>query len=120
MNNGNIYYVHELECSVIFSTLSKLIYRFYVIPIRIPANLFFKEIDKLFHNVYEYAKDLREKFILKKTKLKNLHYLIFRLTVKQPRKWNKIERSKIDPNMCDNFVSGKDFFTRSEITLKIK
>ena len=67
LNNGNIYYVHELECSVIFSTLSKLIYRFYVIPIRIPANLFFKEIDKLFHNVYKYAKDLWEKLILKMT-----------------------------------------------------
>lgn len=55
-----IYTMFMNWCSVIFSTLSKLIYRFYVIPIRIPANLFFKEIDKLFHNVYKYAKDLKE------------------------------------------------------------
>lgn len=40
--------------------------------------------------------------------------------MKQSGGWNRIRRSKIDPNRYDDFVSGKDFFTRTEIALKNK
>lgn len=54
--------------SVLFSILTKLTYRFYVIQIKLPADLFvLKKLISRFNNAFENAKYLKEKINLKKT-----------------------------------------------------
>lgn len=69
----------------------------------------------------ENAKYLKEKINLKKTnKIEELILFDFKTYCEAMKGVEQNREIKNRPNMYDDFVSGKDFFIRSEITLKIK